>query len=100
MVRKASDWVLWDVMRCFFVQGLTPLQQALLDVRSWPWCPDVWQIFSLLDGGGCGTQLPQLAVHAPAIEVLLPRFTAFELLRLPVTAMGGAFQMKREASML
>ena len=30
-------------------ETLTPAQEAFLDITSYPWCPDIWAITTILD---------------------------------------------------
>ncbi|KAK9828978.1 hypothetical protein WJX72_003179 [[Myrmecia] bisecta] len=81
-------------------ETLTLQQEAILDAAAYPWCPDVWQICSVLHarrGPGEQDAAPPagLNVDVPALQSLLPLNTAFRFLTSPLLARGLGLRLKR-----
>ena len=81
-------------------QTLTPVQEAQLDVACYPWCPDIWNIASILaakHGDDTPDTIRSDANNAvvPAAS-LVPQHCTAEMLALPLLAHGYGLQLKRE----
>ena len=80
---------------------MSPRQEALLDIHSLPWWPDVWQMSALLARQQKATGMPderslgELNSSSPALVSLMPSLTAFQALTRPMLALGMGFQLKR-----
>ena len=80
---------------------MTPKQEALLDIYSLPWWPDVWQMSALLAQSQQASSMPderslgELTSSSPALVSLMPSLTAFQALTRPMLALGMGFQLKR-----
>ncbi|KAK9837641.1 hypothetical protein WJX74_001874 [Apatococcus lobatus] len=80
---------------------MTPKQEALLDIHSLPWWPDVWQMSALLVQSQQARSMPderslgELTSSSPALVSLMPSLTAFQALTRPMLALGMGFQLKR-----
>ncbi len=84
------------------VQTLTPVQEAQLDVACYPWCPDIWNVASILaakHGDDTPDTIRSDANNAvvPAAS-LVPQHCTAEMLALPLLAHGYGLQLKRKAS--
>ena len=83
------------------VQTLTPVQEAQLDVACYPWCPDIWNVASILaakHGDDTPDTIRSDANNAvvPAAS-LVPQHCTAEMLALPLLAHGYGLQLKRKA---
>lgn len=83
------------------MQTLTPVQEAQLDVACYPWCPDVWNLASILaakHGDDTPDTIRSDANNAvvPAAS-LVPQHCTAEMLALPLLAHGYGLQLKRES---
>ena len=83
------------------LQTLTPVQEAQLDVACYPWCPDVWNLASILaakHGEDTPDTIRSDANNAvvPAAS-LVPQHCTAEMLALPLLAHGYGLQLKRKA---
>ena len=74
-------------------QTLLPWQEAVCDLRSYPWWPDVWTISNIL--AARHKKEPNDTISGTMLG-LLPHLSAAELLQAPMLAMGSGLQLKRE----
>lgn len=86
------------------LQVLTIQQEAFLDLHSYPWCPDIWQMAQLLAAGKAEPDVKDhtadLDMSGVALKTLLPDKTGFQLLVQPLRARGLGLRLKREYTFL
>lgn len=79
------------------LQTLTPRQEAFLDVQSYPFCPDIWQMTSLLATKKRQPEMtvPNLDIAGASLADVLPHASAFQVLVSPIAAQGIGLRLKR-----
>lgn len=79
------------------MQTLTPRQEAYLDVQSYPFCPDVWQMACILASKRRQPEIPvpNLNIASAQLAELLPHASAFQVLVAPIAAQGIGLRLKR-----
>ncbi|KAK9812465.1 hypothetical protein WJX73_002038 [Symbiochloris irregularis] len=76
---------------------LTPRQEAYLDVQSYPFCPDIWQMACILASKRRQPSVPtpNLNIASAPLADVLPHASAFQILVAPIAAQGIGLRLKR-----
>lgn len=86
---------LWLWANYWHLQVLHPWQEAVADLYSHPWHPDLWAICNIL-AEQQGTEPADISGSQLGSVSLLPHFSAVEMLWTPILARGAGLQLKRE----